>query len=168
MTDELPQQEQLPLDLPVEPETKVTPATEVESDLTPIPVDELKKKPWLFQKGQDARRNVTGANKGHITVVGKLKQIFRDNPDKFTAFVLEYLEDPANRKHVAEMLDGKPRQNIGLDGGAEGLSIQFSQVFSKVIEPIQETLDVDPAPETRTDNPITSEIQSDTSGETIG
>ena len=34
-------------------------------------------------------------------------------------------------KEVNDRVIGKPRQNIGLDGGAEGLAIQFAADFKK-------------------------------------
>ncbi len=83
-----------------------------------------------FTKG-DPRINYAGRPKGSISPITKIKQIFEEKPEVFQAFVTEYMADPANRKHLVEMLDGKPRQNIGLDGGETGLAIQFANVFNK-------------------------------------
>lgn len=75
--------------------------------------------------------NPNGRPKGSISPITKIKQIFEEKPEVFQEFVTEYMADPANRKHLVEMLDGKPRQNIGLDGGETGLAIQFANVFNK-------------------------------------
>lgn len=75
--------------------------------------------------------NPAGRPKGSISPITKIKQIFEEKPEVFQEFVTEYMADPANRKHLVEMLDGKPRQNIGLDGGAEGLAIIFDSAFKK-------------------------------------
>ena len=84
-----------------------------------------------FKKGHDPRRNTEGRTKGSLSVIGKLKQIWKDNPEDFEGFVKQYMEDPNNRKHITEMIDGKAWQNIGIDGGAEGLAIQFASDFNK-------------------------------------
>lgn len=79
-----------------------------------------------FVKGYDPRRNNAGRPKGSLSVIGKLKQMWEDDPDDFVKFVKEYRKDPRSRNHITEMIDGKARQNIGLDGGAEGAPIVFA------------------------------------------
>ena len=92
-----------------------------------------KKRPaHLFKPGVSGNPN--GRPKGSISAIGKVKKMFTEHPEKFEEFIIEYVNDPSNRKHVVEMLDGKPRQNIGLDGGSEGLAISFAPVFNKLVE----------------------------------
>ena len=59
--------------------------------------------------------NPKGRPKGTITVIGRLKQIFEEDPEKFEKFIKDYSEDPNNRKHITEMIDGKPKQTIAGD-----------------------------------------------------
>lgn len=56
--------------------------------------------------------NPNGRPKGSLSVIGRLKQMFEENPEEFEEFVKSYKADPANRKHITEMIDGKPKQDI--------------------------------------------------------
>lgn len=77
-----------------------------------------------FKKGQSG--NANGRPKGAVSVKTRLKQIFRENPEKFEAFVERYLNNDKNEKHVVEMLDGKPVQPV--DNKHEGeLIIKLEQ-----------------------------------------
>ena len=78
--------------------------------------DKKVNKPYLFQKGDDPRRNLNGRPKGSISVIGRLKQMWEENPEEFEEFVKEYKKDPANRKHITEMIDGKPNQPLDVKG----------------------------------------------------
>jgi len=82
---------------------------------------------WKFKKGNPGG----GRPKDSISVISRLKREFRENPEMFDEFIKSYRENPQNQKHIAEMIDGKPRQNIGLDGGEAGLAIQFANSFNK-------------------------------------
>jgi len=68
-----------------------------------------------FQKGDDPNRNMEGRPKGSLSVMGKLKQMWEENPADFENFVKQYRDDPMSRRHITEMLDGKPRQPIDHD-----------------------------------------------------
>lgn len=68
-----------------------------------------------FVKG-DPRINYAGRPKGSISPITRVKQIFEEDPDKFSEFIDGYIKDPQNRKHVVEMLDGKPKQALDLGG----------------------------------------------------
>lgn len=63
-----------------------------------------------FMPGQSGNPN--GRPKGSISVIGRLKQMFEEDPEDFETFVKAYKEDANNRKHITEMIDGKPRQDI--------------------------------------------------------
>lgn len=47
--------------------------------------------------------------KNKFSPVAKIQEIWEANPDDFENFINDYLEDPKNRQHIVEMLDGKPR-----------------------------------------------------------
>lgn len=57
-----------------------------------------------------------GRPEGSLSAIGKVKQIFHQNPDQFEDFIKEYIQDPHNRKHIVEMIDGKPQQDITSKG----------------------------------------------------
>jgi hypothetical protein len=62
--------------------------------------------------------NPAGKPPGTISAIAKVKQIFQENPEEFEKFIEEYIKDPNNRKHIVEMIDGKPKQDVNL-GNAE-------------------------------------------------
>ena len=69
-------------------------------------------KEFQFKKGQIA--NPRGKQKGNVSPISRVKQIFKSNPEAFKAFILGYIKDPSNRKHIVEMIDGKPKEAIDL------------------------------------------------------
>jgi hypothetical protein len=71
-------------------------------------------KPWLFKKGESG--NPAGRPKGSLSVIGRLKQMWEEDPEDFESFVKGYKADPLNRKHITEMIDGKPQQDITSGG----------------------------------------------------
>jgi hypothetical protein len=72
-------------------------------------------KPWLFKKGQSG--NPAGKPKGAISPIRRVKQIFLKDPNAFKDFIEGYIQDPNNRKHIVEMIDGKPKQGIDITSG---------------------------------------------------
>ena len=72
-------------------------------------------KPWLFKKGQSG--NPLGRPKGSISPIGAVKKIFEENPAEFAAFLEEYVKNPNNAKHIVEMIDGKPKGDMGVNIG---------------------------------------------------
>jgi hypothetical protein len=60
--------------------------------------------------------NPNGRPKGSISPITRVKQIFEEDPTKFAEFIEKYIEDSQNRKHIVEMIDGKPKQDIGVSG----------------------------------------------------
>ena len=80
-------------------------------------------KPWQFKAGESGNPN--GRPKGSISPITKIRQIFESDPQAFDKFVVDYMQDPANRKHLVEMLDGKPKQNLTLEGGEKPIPILY-------------------------------------------
>jgi|24BtaG_2_1085350.scaffolds.fasta_scaffold10962_2 hypothetical protein len=71
------------------------------------PAEHLKKYQW--PKGTSG--NPKGREAGTLSAVTRIKQMFKANPEDFDEFLASYLNDPANKKHLVEMLDGKPYQS---------------------------------------------------------
>lgn len=63
-----------------------------------------------FKKGQSG--NPKGKPKGAISVKARLKKMFRENPELFEEYMMRYLSNSQNEKHIAEMIDGKPKQSV--------------------------------------------------------
>ncbi len=86
--------------------------------------------PYLDENHKFKKGNPGGGRpEGSISVISRLKKEFRENPEKFEEFIERYLKNPSNEKHVAEMIDGKPKQNVELEANV-GLSINFSNEFN--------------------------------------
>jgi uncharacterized protein YeaO (DUF488 family) len=73
-----------------------------------------------FPKGVSG--NPAGRPKGSISPIARVKQIFEEKPEQFEAFITEYITDPANRKHIVEMIDGKPLQNTDITSNGESIT----------------------------------------------
>lgn len=68
----------------------------------------LKKYQW--PKGVSG--NPAGRPKGKLSPIDRIRQMFEENEKDFDEFLTEYLNDPSNKKHIVEMLDGRPMQRI--------------------------------------------------------
>lgn len=68
-------------------------------------------KPYQFKKGQSG--NPAGRPPG-ISPRQRIKAKFEEDPEAFDDFLEKYINDPRNRKHVVELLDGKPHQSVDL------------------------------------------------------
>ena len=74
---------------------------------------------WRFPKGVSG--NPKGRPVGTISPIKRIKEIFRENPNKFDKWIVDYMEDKSNRKHVVEMIDGKPAQAVDITSKGEQL-----------------------------------------------
>lgn len=81
------------------------------ADLTP---EKQQKVPGVPFTKNDPRINLAGRPKGSLSVIGKLKQIWEEQPEEFERFVDEYRKDPMSRRHITEMIDGKPSQDVAV------------------------------------------------------
>lgn len=70
-------------------------------------------KPYRWPKGVSG--NPAGKPKGAISPKQKIQQMFASNPEYFHEWLEEYIENPKNRQHIVEMIDGKPKQGVNLD-----------------------------------------------------
>jgi|SRR3990167_1388529 len=72
-----------------------------------------KKQDTRFKKGQSG--NPHGRPVGSISIVGRLKKIFEEEPENFEKYCRDILADPTMRKSVLEQIDSKPKQPIDFD-----------------------------------------------------
>lgn len=70
--------------------------------------EHLKQYQWV--KGESG--NPDGRPPGSISPTDEIRKMFAKNEVDFHEFLEEYLNDKANRKHVIEMLDGKPAEKV--------------------------------------------------------
>lgn len=87
--------------------------------------EHLKKYQW--PKGVSGNPN--GRPPGSISPRDKIRQMFEANPDDFEGFLEAYINDPKNRRHVVELLDGKPHQHIDHTTGGKELPQPIINVF---------------------------------------
>ena len=76
-----------------------------------------------FKSGDEWVDTGGGRPLGSISPITKLKQYFRDNPDDYDEYLKRYRMNPANEKHVMEMIDGKPKQSTDITSGGEVLPV---------------------------------------------
>ena len=79
----------------------------MENDNTELTARKLPGKP--FMKGDDPRRNLAGRPEGSISPINEVKRIFKENPETFKEFLIEYMKNPNNARHIVEMIDGRPK-----------------------------------------------------------
>jgi len=60
--------------------------------------------------------NPEGRPVGSVSIIGKIRKIFEEDPEHFKEYVGNILKDPKLRHAVMEQLDGKPKQAIDLGG----------------------------------------------------
>ena len=56
-----------------------------------------------------------GRPEGSVSIIGRLKKIFLEEPKRFEQYCRDILDDPSMRRSVLEQIDSKPRQPIDMD-----------------------------------------------------
>ena len=85
-------------------------------------------KQYRWPKGVSG--NPKGRPKGKLSPIDRIRQMFESNPDEFDAYLQDYLNDSGNRKHVIEMLDGRPMQRIDHSSLGKELPKPILNVFT--------------------------------------
>jgi hypothetical protein len=67
-----------------------------------------------------------GKPQGSVSIVGKIKQKFEENPEYFDEWTDKLLEDPSNREAVMEQIDGKPKQAMDITSGGQPIVAGFN------------------------------------------
>ena len=65
-----------------------------------------------YQWPKGVSGNPKGRPKGKLSPKDTIRKMFEKSPEDFEDFLTKYLNDPSNRKHVVEMLDGKPKESV--------------------------------------------------------
>lgn len=82
----------------------------------PEDAGEIRNEKGQFKPGVSG--NPAGKPPGTISIVAKIKKKFEEDPVYFEEWVSKLIEDPKERRAIMEQIDGKPRQTVGIDGGA--------------------------------------------------
>jgi hypothetical protein len=61
--------------------------------------------------------NPNGRPVGSVSIMGKIRKIFEEHPERFDQYVEDVLGDKMMRREIVQQLDGKPIQPIS---GVEG------------------------------------------------
>ncbi len=63
-----------------------------------------------FEKGKSGNPN--GRPPGSISIIGRIKQIFEEDPERFEGYVEDVLKDKTMRKDITAHIDGKPKETV--------------------------------------------------------
>ena len=80
-----------------------------------------------FKKGNPGG----GRPEGSISAISAIKKIFRENPEDFKEFIERYKKNPANEKHLVEMIDGKPKQSTDITSGGGTIPVLVEIIREK-------------------------------------
>lgn len=67
--------------------------------------------------------NPNGRPEGSVSIIGKIKKIFEEQPEFFDTYVAEVLADPKLRNEIIRQIDGSPKQNVDVTSGGEKLTV---------------------------------------------
>jgi hypothetical protein len=78
--------------------------------------------PYAFKPGESG--NPAGRPVGSVSIMGRIKTLFAENPELFAGYIADIVADKNMRKEVLQQIDGKPVQPIsGVDGNPIVLQI---------------------------------------------
>lgn len=74
-------------------------------------------------KGRFVQGNPGGPGRpvGSISIIGKIKRIWEENPERFNSFVEEVLADEKLRGQLINHIDGAPKQSTDITSGGEAI-----------------------------------------------
>jgi hypothetical protein len=67
--------------------------------------------------------NPKGRPIGSISIMGRIKKIFEENPEQFEEYVISVINDKNLRREVIHHIDGKPKDRIEMSG-----SLRFGEM----------------------------------------
>lgn len=71
-----------------------------------------------------------GRPKGSVSIIGKIKKIFEEDPEYFDEYVAEILKDTKLRQEIIRQIDGAPQQNTDITSGGKPIPIYGGQSVS--------------------------------------
>lgn len=77
-----------------------------------------------------------GKPKGAVSIIGKIKRIFEEDPEMFEEYVRNMLKDDKLRAAIMHQLDGLPKQSIEHEGGVNINIIDFKKDESDTVQAI--------------------------------
>lgn len=85
------------------------------ADITAPKQQNKKKVPGRpFPKGVSG--NPAGRPKGSVSIIGRIRQIWEDEPEEFETYVRMAIRDPNLRRELIHQIDGKPKERIEMSG----------------------------------------------------
>lgn len=79
------------------------------------------------ERGRFVQGNPPGPGRpeGSVSIIGEIKKVFRENPERFHEYVEEVIADKMLRRELIQQIDGKPVQPIA---GVEGQPLQIQVI----------------------------------------
>ena len=87
-----------------------------------------------FAKGHPKIGGIVKGEKHKISPTNEVIRIFEEEPERYKEFIDGYLKDPANRRHIVEMIDGKADggNNIHIGDNIQIISPEAREEYSQL------------------------------------